>query len=67
MSGTLADAALATAQGARDGQRLVATIRDGLAPADALLDGIKQVHVTGGGIRLAGLLRAVQKALEGHA
>ena len=66
MTAALADAALATIQGAKDGQRLVAVVREGCAPADALRDGILQVQATGDADRLAGCLRAVQKALEGH-
>jgi len=67
MSAALADAAMATIHGGQDAQRLVFAIRQGCAPADALLDGLKQVQSAGDDDRLRGFCRELQKALERHA
>jgi hypothetical protein len=67
MTAKLSAAAVATIQGTQDGQRLVAVIREGCAPADALRDGILQVLATEDADRLMGLCRQLQKSLEGRA
>ncbi len=67
MSAPLSAKAVATIQGARDGERLVVVIREGCAPADALLDGLQQVLATGDEDRLRGFCRELGKALERRA
>jgi len=59
-----ADAAVSTIAGAQDAHRLLVSLRDGLAPADALLAGLRLVQSTGDERRLAGFCRALQKDLE---
>lgn len=67
MNAALADAAIATIHGDQDAQRLEHTICLGCAPADALLDGLKQIEAAGNADRLRGFCRELQKALERHA
>lgn len=67
MSAPYADgaaAAMSVIQGSRDAQRLVATIREGCAPADALHEGLDQVRGLADGDRLRGFCRELQKSLE---
>ncbi len=63
---SLSTAALSTIRGGRDAQRLVATIREGCAPADALLEGLRAIAATEDDDRLRGACRGLQKALEGR-
>lgn len=67
MSAELADAAMATIRGGLDAQRLVAVIREGCAPVDALHEGLQLVQATGDEDRLRGFCRELQKALERRA
>lgn len=60
-------AAMSVIQGSRDAQRLVATIREGCAPADALHEGLEQVRGLADGDRLRGFCRELQKSLERRA
>ncbi len=64
MTDALADIVMSSIRGGQNAQRLVATVRDGLAPADALLDGLQQVLATDDPVRLQGFMRGLQKALE---
>jgi hypothetical protein len=66
-SQSLADAALSAVRGTTDAQRLMFAIRDGQAPADALLDGMVAVLKLGDPERTRGFMRALQKALERRA
>jgi len=59
-----ADTAVSVIEGGRDAHRLIIAISDGLAPADALLAGLRLVESTGDAARLAGFCRGLQKALE---
>jgi hypothetical protein len=61
---SLADAAMSSIRGTTDAQRLMATIREGCAPADALLDGMVQVLQAGDPERTRGFFRELQKRLE---
>lgn len=64
---SLSSAAASTIQGGQDAQRLVATIREGCAPANALLEGLRAIAATKDEDRLSGACRGLQKALEGRA
>ncbi len=64
---SLADAAMSSIRGTTDAQRLMATIRAGCAPADAMLDGMVQVLQLGDPDRTRGFFRELQKALERRA
>lgn len=59
-----ADAVMGTIRGTQDAQRLVYTIRQGCAPADALFEGIAKVQQTGDDARVRGFVRELQKCLE---
>ncbi len=61
------DTAMSFINGGKDAQRLMAAIREGGAPADALLDGLAQVLQLGDPERTRGFLRELQKALEPRA
>jgi len=63
-SDALADVVMSSIHGGQDAQRLLATVRDGCAPADALLEALKQVQATDDPVRLQGFARGLQKALE---
>lgn len=67
MSAALANAAMATIHGGQDAQRLVFAIRQGCAPADALLEGLQQVQAVDDAERTRSFCRELQKALERHA
>lgn len=58
-----ADAAMANIDGQRDAQRLIHAVRQGCAPADAVLEGIHQVQAFGEA-RLRGFARELQKTIE---
>lgn len=60
----LADAAMSAIHGCTDAQRLLASIREGCAPSDALLDGFVQVLQLGDQDRTRGFMRELQKRLE---
>ncbi len=60
----LGNAVMSTIRGGQDAQRLVFALKDGMAPADALLDGLKAVQATGDAERLRGFMRELQKRLE---
>jgi hypothetical protein len=64
MTDALVDIVMSSIRGGQDAQRLVATVRDGLAPADALLEGLQQVQAAEDQFRLRGFMRGLQKALE---
>jgi len=59
-----ADAAVSTIAGAQDAHRLIATIREGCAPADALLTGLRMVQSLGDEARTRGAFREIQKLIE---
>ncbi|OYV00534.1 MAG: hypothetical protein CFE45_08740 [Burkholderiales bacterium PBB5] len=61
---TVADLVMSAIRGQQDAQRLIHTICDGCAPADALLEGLRQVRDTGDAERLRGFCREVQKLVE---
>lgn len=63
-SPTLADVAMSAIKGGQDAQRIAFTLRDGTAPADALLDALKAVEAIGDAERLRGFMREIQKRLE---
>jgi len=67
MSLTDAETAMSVIRGSQDAQRLVASIREGCAPADALMDGVDRVRALNDDDRLRGFLREIQKALERRA
>ncbi len=60
----LADAAMSAIKGGQDAQRIAFALKGGMAPADALLDGLKAVQATGDTERLRGFVRELQKRLE---
>ena len=64
---SLSAGALSTIQGGQDAQSLVTTIREGCAPADALLEGLRAIAAAGNEDRLRGACREIQKALERRA
>lgn len=64
MSASASDAVMATIQGQRDAERLLHAIRQGCAPADALLEGIQQVQQTNDEARMRGFARQLQKDIE---
>jgi hypothetical protein len=64
MSRANADVTMSVIRGSADAERLVASIREGCAPADALMDAIEQVSGLDDDGRLRSFLRGVQKALE---
>ena len=53
--------------GGQDAQRLVFTVRDGQAPADALDDALHAVLALNDPERLRAFCRGLQKTLEGRA
>jgi len=59
-----AESTISVIRGGEDAQRLVASIREGCAPADALMVGLNQVCALRDDDRLRSFLRGVQKALE---
>ena len=61
---SLGDAVMSTIRGVQDAQRLVFALKDGMAPADALFDGLQAVQSTGDSERLRGFVRELQKRLE---
>lgn len=61
---TLADAAMSAIKGGQDAQRIVFALRDGMAPADTLLESLKAVEAAGDPERLRGFMRELQKRLE---
>lgn len=63
-STTHAAAAVSTIKGVQDAQRLILSIRDGCAPADAVLAGLRLVEATNDAARLRGFCRGLQKTLE---
>lgn len=60
----VADAVMSNISGQRDAQRLIYTVRQGCAPADALWVSIEKVQATGDAVRVRGFIREVQKSLE---
>jgi hypothetical protein len=60
----LSDAVMANINGQRDAQRLIHAVRQGCAPADALLEGITQVQTLGDADRVRGFVRELQKVIE---
>ena len=60
----LADAAMSAIKGCQDTQRLVFALKDGMAPADTLLEGLQAVEAIGDPERLRGFARELQKRLE---
>jgi hypothetical protein len=67
-SQSLADAALSAVRGTTDAQRLIFTVRDGQAPADALFDAAVAVANLRDPERTVAFYRTLQKVLErGHA
>jgi len=60
----IADAAVSTIEGARDAHRLIESIREGCAPADALLSGLRLVQSLGDEPRYRGCVREIQKLIE---
>ncbi len=59
-----ADPVMSTIRGSQDAQRLIFAIREGCAPADALLEGLQGILALGDGERLRGFAREIQKRLE---
>ena len=64
MTAGAADTAVATIKGVQDAQRLLVALRDGLAPADALLEALQAVLSLDDPVRLRGFARQLQKTLE---
>lgn len=64
MSAAFSDAVMATIHGGQDAQRLLHAVRQGCAPADAILDGLLAVQALNDDERLRGFCRELQKALE---
>ncbi len=64
MSATLGDAVMSNIRGMQDAQHLLDVVRQGCAPADALLQAMEKVRGTGDPARLRGFMRECQKALE---
>lgn len=60
----LADAAMAAIRGTTDAQRLAHVLREGCAPADAMLEALQLVLATEDSERLRGFCRELQKRLE---
>ena len=60
----LADAAIAHVRGFEDAQRLLVALREGCAPADALLEALQAVLSVDGAERMRGFCRELQKRLE---
>ena len=60
----LADVAVATVRGSEDARRLLLALRDGCAPADALLEALQAVLSLDDAERLRGFARQLQKTLE---
>lgn len=60
----VADAVMSNITGQRDAQRAIFAIREGCAPADALLDAFEILRGTGDADRLRGFARELQKAIE---
>ena len=58
------DPVMSAVSGHRDAQRLMFTVRQGCAPADALFEAVELVRNTGDAERLRGFLREVQKTME---
>lgn len=61
---TLADAVMSNIHGCQDAQAWIYTLRQGCAPADALLEALDQERATGDVHRLRGFVRELQKAIE---
>lgn len=60
----LADRVMGNIRGGTDAQRLLQTLRGGLAPADALHEALQAELATGDAERLRGFARTIQKVLE---
>lgn len=60
----MADCVMGTVQGCLAAQRVINTVRQGCAPADALLEALQAVQATGEPERVRGFVREVQKAVE---
>ena len=64
MSAAFSDAVMSTIHGGQDAQRLIHAVRQGCAPADALLDGLEAVQALNDADRLRGFCREIQKQIE---
>ena len=67
MNGAFSDAVIATIHGGQDAQRLLHAVREGMAPADALLEGLQAVQALNDVDHLRGFCRELQKAVERRA
>lgn len=63
-SPALVDVAVATIRGVNDAERLLVVLREGCAPADALLEALQAVLSLEDAERLRGFARQLQKTLE---
>ena len=59
-----ADTVMSTIRGQNAAQHLMHVIREGCAPADALLDAVQQVRDTDDNDLLRGFMREIQKGME---
>jgi len=60
----IADLVMSNINGQRDAQRVIYSIRQGCAPADALHDAFELVRSVGDAVRLQGFARELQKHIE---
>ena len=59
-----ADAVMSPIRGCHDAEHLVLALRDGCAPADALLACIREVQATNDAERIRSFCRVLQKVME---